>query len=356
MKTSHNLSDAYDPMGDMLAREAMQCHAHGCDGATSARPRLSSRVRQRRPENPALGPGAGAQRISNPNQGTPMCTRNQEYCSGYQLSIMSSEMSVSICRADIHEQRLDDLYVASHAVDIVFHNPNVIGSPFSARKLDHHQVVEYIRQVSAQPGFILKRCLQWYLAQSLDCRVAPGAQAVMRLARSPLRPGQNVDHPANCGISDDCSPRECRKLDSACVLLATLVFLLGAFLLFPNLSQGFGALFFRERAVVVSLLVVMLTVLRALFLALSLRNQSNGQCDYCRTSRRNRRGPSRRGSAGQEFFCIYKEDADVEEDEEDKQIAGYPRAELHVPRQSRFSPRLVAFHPRIPNSNYAIGM
>lgn len=47
MKTSHNLSDAYDPMGDMLAREAMQCHAHGCDGATSARPRLSSRVRKR---------------------------------------------------------------------------------------------------------------------------------------------------------------------------------------------------------------------------------------------------------------------------------------------------------------------
>lgn len=38
MKTTQNLTDAYDPMAGTLARTAMQCAARGCDGCLVCRP------------------------------------------------------------------------------------------------------------------------------------------------------------------------------------------------------------------------------------------------------------------------------------------------------------------------------
>ncbi len=96
MKTTQNLTDAYDPMAGTLARTAMQCAARGCDGCLVCRPAASAQVVQERYKT-AGGAGATPDSFARADVSPPADVADPWARPGAESTMNGPESRASAC-------------------------------------------------------------------------------------------------------------------------------------------------------------------------------------------------------------------------------------------------------------------
>ncbi len=287
MKTSQNLSDAYDPMGDMLAREAMQCHAHGCDGATGACLRLPPRVWQRCPGNPALGHGAGE---NNAHELVP-----SRFVWVVPVAFLLREMLISVSNLYPTGKYLDICHSVLHALHSKLYIVPALVRPTSARKFHGIKPIPDVRQMGTEIRIEFVGSFNGYGVENVDHRVHSPSYLFLCFRRGRLCQ-ESLDS-SQSGLGAEDAADEYRQLYPRS-FLATLSGL--CHFRFPLLAKPLQvrlAQCLRVFSIILALRFTVFAIVPALPLALFLGPSSDSQ-------RGNRCARGRDGASPTEGRCV----------------------------------------------------